>query len=701
MQNNSQVKTKEVEDHHRNFKFSNNKMFVTVYNDSLNARTLNVNFVYGTYGKCMFNVNHDSCALNYINGVNSRAKKPIALPISTREPKRSVNQYVATPCFRVIDLYSITLQETTSPNLIFLMAKASSFQAWLWHHRLSYLNFDTINLLSKNDIVNGLPQLKFFNDHLCSSCELGKAKRSSYMTKVTPSSKGWLHFLHMDLYGPVRIESFNRKKYVRVIVDDYFSYTWTHFLRSKDETPKVLIDFLRMIQTGLHAQNGVVERRNRTLVEPAQTMLCVAKLPLFFWADAITAACFTQNRSLIIPQHEKTPYHIINERKPSIIFFHIFGSLCYIVGDGENLNKMKEKGYACIFMGYSTQSKGYIVYNKRTRLIVKTIHVNFDELPQMASDHDSSNPAPQSPTVTTTENINQAENAQANEDEFINIFGTPVHEVGESSSLHVDPSNMHTFYQRHPSKYHWKKDNPLERVLRNPSQPVRTRRQLDTTGEMFKIFVAYAAHKSFPVYQMDVKTAFLNVPLRNKYSDHARCLDTRKSNSGGKQFQGGDKLVSWSSKKQDYTSMSTVEVEYVSLSTCYAQVLWMRTQLTDYDFHFDKIPMYCDSKATIAISCNPVQHSRTKHIDVRYHFIKEQVERGIVELFIVRIDYQLADMFMKDLSEDRKIDVTASRFNRDTVTNRIFQIMGWVVHSDAVLRSCDAVLRKLIWGVTS
>nr|GEV52763.1 retrovirus-related Pol polyprotein from transposon TNT 1-94 [Tanacetum cinerariifolium] len=136
-------------------------------------------------------------------------------------------------------------------------------------------------------------------------------------------------------------------------------------------------------------------------------------------------------------------------------------------------------------------------------------------------------------------------------------------------------------------------------------------------------------------------------------SDHARCLDTRKSNSGGKQFQGGDNLVSWSSKKQDYTSMSTVEVEYVSLSTCYAQVLWMRTQLTDYDFHFDKIPMYCDSKATIAISSNPVQHSRTKHIDVRYHFIKEQVERGIVELFIVRIDYQLDDMFMKDLSEDR------------------------------------------------
>ncbi|GJW44039.1 hypothetical protein Tco_0072838 [Tanacetum coccineum] len=117
--------------------------------------------------------------------------------------------------------------------------------------------------------------------------------------------------------------------------------------------------------------------------------------------------------------------------------------------------------------------------------------------------------------------------------------------------------------------------------------------------------------------------------------------------------KGGDKLVSWSSKKQDCTSMSSAEAEYVSLSACCAQVLWLRTQLTDYGFHFDKIPMYCDSKAAIAISCNPVQHSRTKHIDVRYHFIKEQVEKGIVELFFVGTEYQLADLFTKALSEDR------------------------------------------------
>nr|GEZ78010.1 retrovirus-related Pol polyprotein from transposon TNT 1-94 [Tanacetum cinerariifolium] len=112
-------------------------------------------------------------------------------------------------------------------------------------------------------------------------------------------------------------------------------------------------------------------------------------------------------------------------------------------------------------------------------------------------------------------------------------------------------------------------------------------------------------------------------------------------------------LVIWSSKKKDCTSMSSAKAEYVSLSACYAQVLWMRTQLTDYGFHFDKIPMYCDSKAAIAISCNPVQHSRTKHIDVCYHFIKKKVEKGIVEPFFVRTEYQLADLFTKALPVER------------------------------------------------
>nr|GEX91638.1 hypothetical protein [Tanacetum cinerariifolium] len=443
-------------------------------------------------------------------------------------------------------------QDTNYSNLICLMAKATSSQAWLWHRRLSHLNFDTINLMSKNDIVVGLPKLKFVKDHLCSSYELGNAKRKSFHTKLTPSLKRRLQLLHVDLCGLMRIASINGKRYVLVIVDDYSRYTRTHFLRSKDETPKVLIDFLRLVQRGLQAQvrvvrtdkgtkilnqtlhayfategiyhktsvartpeqNGVVERRNRTLVDAARIMLSAAKVPLFFWAEAIA------------------PYHIINDRKPSVKFFYIFGSICYIVRDGENLDKMKEKGDECIFVGYSTQSRAYRVFNKITKVIMESIHVNFDELPHMASDQISSDPTPEcqrmplehdtlspviqrqanvpqadrtvtmsnelnllfipmfdellnefskvvskssavcsadapnqrqqlitplinhttpaptcqvptlEPTVSSSENINQAEtyaeNDQVADDEFINIFCTPIENQGETSSRHVD-----------------------------------------------------------------------------------------------------------------------------------------------------------------------------------------------------------------------------------------------------------------------
>ncbi|GJT23466.1 retrovirus-related pol polyprotein from transposon TNT 1-94 [Tanacetum coccineum] len=363
---------------------------------------------------------------------------------------------------RGTDLYTISLQETTSSTPICLMAKASPTQAWLWHRRLSHLNFDYINLLSKKDVVIGLPKLKYVKDQLCSSCEVSKAKRSSFKSKTVPSSKGRLNLLHMDLCGPMRVASINGKKYILVIVDDYYRYTWTLFLRSKDETQEVLKDFLTMIQRNLQApvtsvrtdrgteflnttlnaffkeegiehqtstprtpeQNDVVERRNRTLVEAARTMLSASKLLLFFWAEAIATTYYTQNRSIIIPTHEKTAYHIINDRKSSIKHLHIFGCTCYLTRDGENLDKIKEKGDPCILVGYSTQSKGYRVYNKRTRLIVESIHLKFDEIKEMsetsvvnntsglvpqrqkAADYDNPDPAPElqnvSPSADTT-----------------------------------------------------------------------------------------------------------------------------------------------------------------------------------------------------------------------------------------------------------------------------------------------------------
>nr|GEZ53998.1 retrovirus-related Pol polyprotein from transposon TNT 1-94 [Tanacetum cinerariifolium] len=242
-----------------------------------------------------------------------------------------------------------------------------------------------------------------------------KNQKSISPTKPVPNSRQRLHILHMDLCGPMRIASINRKWYVLVIVDDYSRYTWVHFLRSKDEAPKVIKTFLKRITVLLQSpviiirtdtafknqvlqeyfdsvgishqvssvrtpqQNRVVKCRNRTLVEAARTMLIFSRAPLFLWAEAISTACFTQNRSIIHRQFNKTPYELINGRKPDISFLHVFGALCYPKNGREDIGKLGAKGDIGFFIGYSAESCAYRVYNQRTKKITGTMNVSFDK----------------------------------------------------------------------------------------------------------------------------------------------------------------------------------------------------------------------------------------------------------------------------------------------------------------------------------
>ncbi|GJY97972.1 retrovirus-related pol polyprotein from transposon TNT 1-94, partial [Tanacetum coccineum] len=202
-------------------------------------------------------------------------------------------------------------------------------------------------------------------------------------------------------------------------------------------------------------QNDVVERRNHTLVEDARTILLASKLPLFFWAEAIATACYTQNRSIITLTHEKMAYHIINDRKPSIKHLHIFCCTCYLTKDGKNLDKMKEKGDLCI---------------------LKSSSPTDNSAPQ--DTHPSTNIQPTSePTTLTNAHAEENNDNQADdtEHEFTNPFCTPVQEVAESSSRTIGTSNMHTFNQPQDSEYRWTKDHPLTQVRRNLSKPVQTR----------------------------------------------------------------------------------------------------------------------------------------------------------------------------------------------------------------------------------
>ncbi|KAI3718436.1 hypothetical protein L6452_19307 [Arctium lappa] len=841
----------------------------------------------------------------------------------------------------------------------------------------------------------------------------------------------------MDLFGPVNIQSIAGKKYTLVIVDEYSRYTWVIFLRCKSDTPEELISFVKKMEVlnnltvrsirsdhgtefknsslnnffenkGIShnfssvrtpQQNGVAERRNRTIIEAARSMLSDSHLPTQFWAEAVNTACFTQNRSLIIKRFGKTAYELFIGRKPSISFLHIFGCQCFILNNRDQLGKFDPKADDGIFLGYSSVSKAYRVFNKRRQTVEETIHVTFDETrsanskpiadneelnawmlshyretepffsnhqhsdPPVADDDPNIiHPTAESNSWVSAEPLNTLLPSNLPSSENLSSESTQqliADEPQSSSSIKIQIVDPTSELSNNAPAQRWTKDHPIDQILGDPDAGIQTRRssgniclfvnflsliepkktddalrdpnwvsamqeeltefsrnkvwnliprpsdkivigtkwvfrnKLDEHGtvtrnkarlvaqgyrqeegidydetfapvarlEAIRLFLAYAVYKDFIVYQMDVKSAFLNGKLNeevyveqppgfydpkhpnyvykldkalyglkqaprawydtlssflisenfergkidntlffrkikghiilvqiyvddiifgstnpslctrfaermkkeykmsmmgeltyflglqikqsdkgtfisqgkyvndmlkkfdltqtsamktpmappltlNKYpsgkpvnvtayrgmigsllyltasrpdiiylkgtpnlglwypkdsgfdltgysdSDFAGCKLDRKSTTGGCQLLGG-KLVSWTSKKQNSVSTSTAEAEYVAAGSCCSQILWMRNQLLDYDLQLSKIPIYCDSTSAIAIANNPVLHSKTKHIEIRYHFIRDHVMNGDIELHFIPTDFQLADIFTKPLDETR------------------------------------------------
>ncbi|GJW71532.1 retrovirus-related pol polyprotein from transposon TNT 1-94 [Tanacetum coccineum] len=253
------------------------------------------------------------------------------------------------------NLYTISMDEMMKSSLICLLSKASKTKSWLWHRRLSHLNFGTINQLAKQGLVKGLPKLKYTKDHLCPACQLGKIKKEPHPHKPELSANEKLQMLHMGLYGPMRMGSINGKIYILVIVDDYSRFTWVKFLREKNQAPKIIIKFLKQALVSLKA----IFRYLHTDNEAARTMLIFSKSLLFLWAEAVTTACYTQNRSLIHPRYNKTPYELLRDRKPELKYLHIFGALCYPTNDFEDIGKLQPKADIVIFIGPELQGLTY------------------------------------------------------------------------------------------------------------------------------------------------------------------------------------------------------------------------------------------------------------------------------------------------------------------------------------------------------
>nr|GEZ22128.1 integrase, catalytic region, zinc finger, CCHC-type, peptidase aspartic, catalytic [Tanacetum cinerariifolium] len=573
------------------------------------------------------------------------------------------------------NLYTISLNEVALNSSTCLLPKASSSQSWLWRQRLSHLNFATINNVVKNNLVQGLPKMNFKKDHLCSACRQGKIHQKHHKSKMAFASNKPLYLLHMDLCRPMRVEneaseviiSFIKKTQVnlqlqvqRVRTDNGTKFKNKNLAKFFDEVG--ISQQFSVARTP--QQNGVLERRNRTLVEAARTMLTFANLPLFLWAEAIATTCFTQNRSIIHKRLDKTPYELINKRKPNIKFFRMFECRCYLLNDYEDVGKLKAKGDIRVFIMKSS-----------------------------------------------TTNVETSNNEE--------VF----YEVSESFQRESSSSSLNDDVQQSPEEVILPQPNTqsiLNNMIPNGDKASTSHMRLINDWKMLTLM------QDFTVFQMDVKTAFLNGILKEKvyvgqplgidskqYPDHVYALDKAlyglkeaprawydilsqfliesvptpmveqaklKLDLVGKPVDHTDyrsmigSLMYVTSSRPDimfatcmcaryqenpnehhvsaikrifrylkgtinlglwYLKDSSFDLtvysnadhagchldrrksEYVAVSSCCAQVLWMRTQLTGYGLFYDKVPIYCDSKSAIAISCNLVQHTRTKHIDVR------------------------------------------------------------------------------------
>ncbi|GJY11065.1 retrovirus-related pol polyprotein from transposon TNT 1-94 [Tanacetum coccineum] len=341
---------------------------------------------------------------------------------------------------RVRDVYVRDMTSSAQESRFF--AKASENLNWLWHKRLAHLNFKTINKLAKQNLVIGLPSLVYSKDKSCSSCEKGKHHRASFKTKQTSSIKKCLHLLHMDLFGPVTPRSINHEKYNLVIVDEYSRYTWVYFLKKKSQAPETIMSFIKRVEnqndikvkqlrtnngiefrnsilinfceekgisqnfSSLYTpeQNGVAERKNKTLIEVARIMLSGSVFSKQYWSEVVATTCYTQN-SL------KTPYEIFRQRIPNINFLHVFGCPVYIHNHIDHLGKFDKKADDGYLLGYSLVSKALKVFNTRRHQTKETYHIIFDEIPDAIK---FSKPL--------VDNINIAKNKRYPPDEYLHPY---------------------------------------------------------------------------------------------------------------------------------------------------------------------------------------------------------------------------------------------------------------------------------------
>nr|GEZ73219.1 Gag-Pol polyprotein [Tanacetum cinerariifolium] len=490
-----------------------------------------------------------------------------------------------------------------SASPICLMDRASSTKSWLWHHRLSHLNFDTINDLARNDLVSGLPKFKYHKEHLCPSCEQEKSKRASHPPKPVPNSRQRLHLLHMDLCGPMRIASINGKRtdngteFKNQVLKEYFDSVGISHQMSSIQTPQ---------------QNGVVEQRNQT--------------------------------------------------KPDILFLHVFGALCYPKNDHEDIRKLGAKGDIDFFIGSGfdlTYAPLTITPQQPTEgeldLLFKAMYDDY--ISGQLSATARTVPPTQEPQVrqTSTASTTIADTAPIPTNSLSLATNIPI------TSQDVDELNSNAMVDGNTFVNPFTKDHPLEQVIGEPLRPVLIRNQLRSDGDMCMYALSFERLDVWVLVPTpdNISPLTLKWLFKNKH-DEEQTVIQNKSRFVVRGYRQEERI----DFEESFASVARMEAIRIFL----AYAAYIRFIDADHPSHVYKLKKalyglkqdygfeltgfldvdYAGCKDTfkstsggvqflaIAIFCNPVQHSRTKHIAVRYHFIKEHMENGTIELYFSR-----------------------------------------------------------------
>ncbi|GJT07347.1 retrovirus-related pol polyprotein from transposon TNT 1-94 [Tanacetum coccineum] len=688
----------------------------------------------------------------------------------------------------------------------------------LWHRRLGHANMCLIQSLASKELVRNLPKLKF-DQHLCDACKIRKQAHASHKAKNLVSTTRCLELLHMDLFDPSAVWSYRGNRYTLVIVDDYSRYTWTRFLKNKTEAFDQFEIFSKKIQNQLgctivsirtdHGRgfdnevqfgefcnangithnfsaprtpqsNGVVERKNRTLQEMSRTMLNEQSLPQKFWCNAVDTSTYILNRILIRAILGKTPYELLRGRKPTLDYFRVFGSKCFILNTKDYLTKFDPKSYEGVFLEPKNVNEALgdeswivamqeelnqfiandvweLVPQPKNMTIIGTKWVFRNKL-------DENGIVSRNKARLVAQGYNQQEGIDYDETyalvarlESIRILlayacalDFKLFQMDVKSAFLNGFINEEIYVAQPPVFIDFEKPDhvyKLKKALYGLKQAPKASIGLTTlsggmdpyvnTSTVVRHFVlrnldmcdefAIIMHDEFEMSMMGELNFFLGLQIKQmedgiffnqskyikemlkkfgledskpmktpmssdtklkkdeecesvnstKYRgmigtthlglwypkgtgietvvyadfDHAGDYVDQKSTSGICTFVECC-LTSWFSKKQTALAISTTEVEYVSVGKACQQALWMKQALIDYDIRLDDVPIMCDNKGAIDLIKNPVQHSRTKHIKIRHHFLRDNVQKGHISIEKVPSVDNIADILTKPLKRE-------------------------------------------------